>query len=99
MLSALRVRTDDAELGGQLEVQPAERAGKGKLKLTAPGIEASVNGELRQSSGKGELGIKARDAARRGIGVVPPDVNASGVGCDVTVDGAVKLPSLRSTWS
>ncbi|MEO7954750.1 MAG: translocation/assembly module TamB domain-containing protein, partial [Polaromonas sp.] len=63
VLSALRVRTDDAELGGQLEVQPAERAGKGKLKLTAPGIEASVNGELRQSSGKGELGIKARDAA------------------------------------
>ena len=31
------------------------------------------------------------EAQRRGIGVVAPDVNASGVGCDVTVDGAVRV--------
>ena len=63
LLSALRVRTDDAELGGQLEVQPSAKGGTGKLKLTAPGIEASFNGELRQTRGNGELGVKARDAA------------------------------------
>lgn len=63
VLSALRVRTEDAELGGELEVQPSAQGGKGTLKLTAPGIEASFNGELRQASGKGEFSLKARDAA------------------------------------
>ncbi len=31
------------------------------------------------------------EAQRRGIAVVPPDVNTSGVGCDVAADGAVRV--------
>ncbi len=31
------------------------------------------------------------EAQRRGLEVVPPDVNASGVGCDVTPEGAVRV--------
>ncbi|WP_293603814.1 translocation/assembly module TamB domain-containing protein [Polaromonas sp. UBA4122] len=64
VLSALRVRTDEAELSGQLEVQPAARGGKGKLALTAPGLDAKLQGELRQTSGGGTLSLRGRDAAQ-----------------------------------
>ncbi|OYY51977.1 MAG: DUF490 domain-containing protein, partial [Polaromonas sp. 24-62-144] len=64
VLSALRVRTDDAELRGQLEMQPTAQAGKGNLVLTAPGIEASATGELRPASGGGALTLHGRDAAQ-----------------------------------
>lgn len=63
-LSALRVRTDDAELSGQFEVQPAAKSGQGKLALTAPGLEAQFNGALQQTSGGGELNLHGRDAAQ-----------------------------------
>ncbi|MEO8390010.1 translocation/assembly module TamB domain-containing protein [Polaromonas sp.] len=64
VLSALRVRTDDAELAGQLEVQPSAKGGKGKLTLTAPGLDAQLQGELRQTSGKGDLSLRGRDMAQ-----------------------------------
>ena len=64
VLSTLRVRTDDAELSGQLEAQPAAKGGKGKLVLTAPGLNAILNGELRKTSGGGELSLQGRDAAQ-----------------------------------
>jgi translocation and assembly module TamB len=64
LLSALRMRTDDAELAGQLETQPAARGGKGQLSLTAPGLSATLQGELRQSSGGGNVGLHGRDAAQ-----------------------------------
>jgi translocation and assembly module TamB len=64
VLSALRVRTDDAELAGQLEAQPSAKGGKGKLTLTAPGLDAQVQGELRQSSGKGDVNLRGRDMAQ-----------------------------------
>ena len=64
VLSALRVRTDEAELRGQLEVQPAAQAGKGDLALTAPGVEASAKGELRPTSGGGAFALRGRDAAQ-----------------------------------
>ncbi len=64
LLSALRVRTDEAELSGQLEAQPAAQGGKGKLSLTAPGLDAKLQGELRQTSGAGELSLHGRDAAQ-----------------------------------
>ena len=63
-LSALRVRTDDAELSGQIEVQPAAKGAKGQLGLTAPGLHAQLDGELRQTSGGGELSVRGRDAAQ-----------------------------------
>ncbi len=64
VLSALRVRTDDAELKGQLEIQPAAPGGKGKLALIAPGLDATVQGELRKTSGGGSLNLHGRDAAQ-----------------------------------
>jgi translocation and assembly module TamB len=64
LLSALRVRSDDAELSGQLEAQPAAHGGKGKLTLTAPGVDAQVQGELRPASGKGDLSLRGRDMAQ-----------------------------------
>lgn len=64
VLSALRVRSDDAELSGQLEAQPAAHGGKGKLTLTAPGLDAQVQGELRPASGKGDLSLRGRDMAQ-----------------------------------
>jgi len=64
VLSALKVRTDDAELSGQLEVQPAAKSGQGKLALTAPGLNAQANGQLRQTSGGGELTVRGLDAAQ-----------------------------------
>ncbi|MEC5213476.1 translocation and assembly module TamB [Polaromonas sp. CG_9.5] len=63
-LSALQVRTSDAELSGQLEVQPAQKGGQGKLALSAPGLEAKLNGEMRPTSGAGELSVRGRDAAQ-----------------------------------
>ena len=63
-LSALRVRTDEAELSGQLDVQPKAQGGKGNLALTAPGLDAQVKGELRPTSGSGELTVRGRDAAQ-----------------------------------
>jgi translocation and assembly module TamB len=64
VLSALRVRSDDAELSGQLEAQPAAHGGKGRLTLTAPGLDAQVQGELRPASGKGDLSLRGRDMAQ-----------------------------------
>jgi len=64
VLSALRVRTDDAELTGQLEAQPSAKGGKGKLSLTAPGLDAQLQGELRQTSGKGDVNLRGRDMAQ-----------------------------------
>ena len=64
VLSALRVRTDDAEMKGQLEVQPAAPGGKGKLALTAPGLAATLQGELRKTNGSGSVSLRARDATQ-----------------------------------
>ena len=63
-LSALRVRTDDAELKGQLEVQPVAKGGQGALNLTAPGLSAQFTGALRPTSGDGELRLQGSDAAQ-----------------------------------
>ena len=68
VLSALSVRSDDAELSGQLEAQldkqNAARNGKGKLRLAAPGMDAKLDGEISQASGAGELSINSKDAAK-----------------------------------
>ncbi|MES2190439.1 MAG: translocation/assembly module TamB domain-containing protein [Pseudomonadota bacterium] len=63
-LSAFRVRTDDAEAAGSLEVQPAAKAGKGHVTLTAPGLQAQAQGDLRQASGAGTLDMQAKDASQ-----------------------------------
>ena len=63
-LSALQLRSDDAQLSGQLEVQPAAKAGKGTLDLTAPGLAARLSGSLQQASGSGEASLQGTDAAQ-----------------------------------
>ena len=68
VLSALKVHSDDAELSGQLEAQldaqNAARGGQGKLLLTAPGVDARLEGELSQASGTGDVSINGKDAAK-----------------------------------
>ncbi|MDP3354262.1 MAG: translocation/assembly module TamB domain-containing protein [Polaromonas sp.] len=63
-LSQLQVRTDDATLAGAIELQPAAPTGKGRLSLTAPGLDAQVSGELHEARGGGELSLRGRDAAQ-----------------------------------
>jgi translocation and assembly module TamB len=63
-LTALQVRSDDATLAGAIELQPAAQSGKGRLSLSAPGLEALVNGELRETRGGGELNLRGRDAGQ-----------------------------------
>ena len=63
-LSALRVRSDDAELSGQLEIQPAIKGGKGQLSLTAPGLSARLSGSLQPSSGGGDISLQGLDATQ-----------------------------------
>lgn len=64
VLSAFRMRTDDAEIAGSLEAQPAAKAGKGQVAMTAPGIRAEAQGELRPASGAGTLDVQAKDASQ-----------------------------------
>ncbi|MES2511977.1 MAG: translocation/assembly module TamB domain-containing protein [Pseudomonadota bacterium] len=105
LLSALRVRTDDAELAGTLEAQPAARGGKGQLKLTAPGIDGQVQGELRQTAGAGALKLEARDAMQalrwlqRLPGMPAAVMRASGAGkADLAVSwqGGWQDPALQA---
>lgn len=104
-LSALRVRTDDAELSGQLEVQPAAKGGQGKLTLSAPGLDGRVNGELRQTRGSGELSLRGRDAAQAlrwlqklpGMPAAVLNATASGsAGLQATWQGGWQDPALQA---
>ena len=63
-LSSLHVQTDDAELRGKIEVQPRDQGAQAELTLVAPGLEAQIDGELRESRGKGSASLAVRDAAR-----------------------------------
>ena len=98
VLSALKVQSDDAELSGQIEAQldtqNAARSGKGKLLLTAPGVDARLEGELRQASGAGDLSINGKDAAKalRWLQKIPglPDLLQS-----ATASGSAEL---KARW-
>ncbi len=81
-LSAFRVRTDDAEIAGSLEAQPAVKAGKGRITLTAPGLLAQAQGDLRQTSGAGTLDMQTKDASQamrwlQKLPGMPPDIQAA----------------------
>lgn len=62
-LSTLNLKTREAELGGTLLFVPSARGGKADLNLTAPGLVAKVQGELRKTKGKGDLTVRAQNAA------------------------------------
>ena len=66
-LNALRVRTDEAELAGNAHVRPGSEPGPGgqaDLRLTAPGTQAQLKGELQPNTGAGTLLVQLQDAAR-----------------------------------
>lgn len=63
-LSALRARTDDAQLAGNAQVRPDAPGGRADLTLSAPGASAVVKGELQPTSGAGTLRASVQDAAR-----------------------------------
>ena len=105
-LSALQVRTDDAELKGQLEVQPAGKAGQGTLDLTAPGLVARFDGALRPASGDGELRLRAGDAAQAlrwlqqlpGMPAAALNASASGnAGLQARWQGGWQNPAVQAT--
>lgn len=63
-LSQLRVRTSDASLEGQLELQLAGQAGSGKLQLRAPGLNANAQGSIAPARGQGSADIGSLDLAQ-----------------------------------
>jgi translocation and assembly module TamB len=63
-LSSLRVRTSDAVLEGQLQLQLAAGSGSGKLQLRAPGLQGQASGSLAQTRGNGVLELTASDLAQ-----------------------------------
>ncbi len=106
VLSALQVRTDDAELKGQFEVQPTEKAGQGALDLAAPGLNARFKGALRPASGDGELKLQAGDAAQAlrwlqklpGMPTAVLNASASGsAGLQANWKGGWENPAVQAT--
>ncbi|TWO73066.1 DUF490 domain-containing protein [Caenimonas sedimenti] len=62
-LPAVRLRTSDAELTGNVEVNVEKRAGSGKLNFTAPGLRANADGEIAETRGRGVLELDAPQLA------------------------------------
>ena len=62
-LPSLQLRSREAELVGSLQAQPALMGGKANLNLTAPGLSAKLQGDLRKTSGKGDTNIRVQNAA------------------------------------
>ncbi len=62
-LDTLKIETDDAQLQGQLAFDTATQATQGKLTLEAPGIQATVAGQLASTRGQGDLRLTMLDAA------------------------------------
>ncbi len=62
-LPSLQLRSREAELLGSLQAQPALLAGKANVSLTAPGLSAKLQGDLRKTSGKGDTNIRVQNAA------------------------------------
>jgi translocation and assembly module TamB len=63
-LDELRVRTSDALLEGELQVQIQALAGSGELQLRAPGLHAQAKGALSDTRGQGSMELVALDLAQ-----------------------------------
>ena len=66
-LEQLRIRTDDAQLAGSATLQglgTATPGGRADITATAPGLGATVQGELHATRGAGTAQVKLTDAAR-----------------------------------
>ena len=63
-LAQLRLRTNDALLQGEGEVQPQAKAGRGRVELQAPGLQVHANGSIAETRGQGTADIAANDLAQ-----------------------------------
>lgn len=63
-LKPLRVRTGDAVLEGEAQLQPKAKAGSGKLLLRAPGLQAQATGTVAETRGQGTIEFTAADLAQ-----------------------------------
>jgi translocation and assembly module TamB len=72
-VAKLDIRTRDARLDGRFELQPSTRDARGQLALNAPGLQASVSGDMAARDGKGVLALKLDDAGatRRWLARLP----------------------------
>ncbi len=107
-LTALQLRTRDAEVKASGQYQPKTLGGKGQLSLTAPGIQLQTKGELRPNTGSGQLALTASDMqqALRWLRVLPglaaPLETAAATGRgQLTVDwqGGWRDPQLNASLS
>ena len=107
-LAALQLRTRDAEIKASGQFQPKTLGGKGQLSLAAPGIQLETKGELRPTTGAGQLFLKASNMQQalrwlRGLpGLAAPleTTAAKGRG-QLTVDwqGGWRDPQLNASLS
>ena len=107
-LTALQLRTRDAEIKASGQYQPKTLGGKGQLSLTAPGIQLDTRGELRPSTGSGQLAVTASNMQQalrwlRGLpGLAAPLEAAAAKGRgQLTVDwqGGWRDPQLSASLS
>ncbi len=63
-LQQLQLQTDDAQLQGQLDLQLASWSARGQLRLSAPGAQAQMSGQLGAQEGAGDLALQIADAAK-----------------------------------
>lgn len=104
-LRQLDVRTADATLAGTLRVQPASGAGGGRIRLEAPGLQATLDGDWAERSGRGTLQAEARDLAQaRGwlarlpfVGERLPDIALAGrASANLQWTGGWRDPAVRA---
>ncbi len=104
-LPAFDVRTADARARGSLELRPGARAGSGHVNLEAPGLQATADGKLAETSGTGTLTLAAAnlDEALRwsqrlpGAPAMLQDMAASGSGnARVAWQGGWRDPALQA---
>ncbi len=62
-LNTLQIRTADASVDGQIDVQLASKTAQGQLRLVAPGLQAQLSGRSSARDGNGDLTVKSADAA------------------------------------
>lgn len=63
-LSALQIDAHDAHLEGRLSHHLSTRATRGKLALTLPGLQGTLDGHLASKDGLGTLAIQVTDASQ-----------------------------------
>lgn len=77
-LDKLQLRTAQASLDGNADIQIASRTARGQMQLSAPGLQARLSGRFGAREGNGELTVKLADAAstRRWAAALPmvPDI-------------------------